>query len=631
MRIPVFSLCIGFILMTGNVDAKKIDSDEYKNIKQHLIQGWNTWSTFSMAQHVLLPSGATINLGLLKRSKNKDGFVDRFFVNKTADGWNEPVVKPGYHSYTGDYTQLEIEYRDVHLRIETASEGSDIFILITPLKLDEQYPLLVIIEAGLCWNQIGQAYRHKNTLNIALPESEIQFYPSTVPVDELFVNTISPFMALKLDQSIGMSTISGDIELINNKVRKKRKEYELYISRYDDLRDVYAAMSSCLAWNTIYDVKNDRVFTTVDRQWNVNRGGYVFFGWDNFFMAQMIGLDNKELAMANAIEALNEATEEGFVSNNSQGNGRKSWDRSQPPVGGMMCWEIYEKHGDHWFLEDVYPKLLEWNEWWLKKRMNGKLLSWGSHVSKNPFHDQNYHNLQAAMLETGIDDSPMYEGVVFNKEKSMMELHDVGLNALYIGDCEALAKMAEVLGKNQEYRQLKERSKMFRENINSLWNEENGLFQNNDLIKQKFSSRISPTSFYPMISQTATYQQARMMIDRHLMNKNEFWGDWVLPSISKDDPQYEQQRYWKGAIWAPMNFLTYLGLRHYDQQAATELVLKSVEVFRKNWNKHGYVCENYSPLDGTCTHEKLKSSPWYTWGGLMVIMGLMHQGYYNSR
>ncbi|NJM16579.1 MAG: hypothetical protein HC896_15480 [Bacteroidales bacterium] len=148
-------------------------------------------------------------------------------------------------------------------------------------------------------------------------------------------------------------------------------------------------------------------------------------------MSQMLGLDNKELAMVNAIEALNEATEEGFVSNLSQANGRKAWDRSQPPVGGMMCWEIYQKHPEKWFLEEVYPKLLQWNQWWLKARLNGNLLSWGSHKSKNPFKDWNYNSRQAASLETGIDDSPMYLDVAFDKEKGMLEMHDVGLNATF--------------------------------------------------------------------------------------------------------------------------------------------------------------------------------------------------------
>jgi neutral trehalase len=267
----------------------------------------------------------------------------------------------------------------------------------------------------------------------------------------------------------------------------------------------------------------------------------------------------------------------------------------------------------------------------MKKRLIGDLLSWGSHESKNPFHDKNFNNLQAAMLETGIDDSPMCEGVRFNPGKGMMEMHDVGLNALYIGDCLALAKMTRELGKTTDALFLSRRAKNFQENIQTLWNRENGVYQNLDLVKNKFSPRISPTSFYPLIGKSVPEEAANIMIESHLLNREEFWGEWVLPSIAKSDPAYPRQRYWKGAIWAPMNFLVYLGLRDYDFQVREELVKKSVEIFRKNWKGQGYVCENYSPIDGTCTHPKLKSSPWYTWGGLMAIMGLMEEGYYGTK
>ena len=92
-------------------------------------------------------------------------------------------------------------------------------------------------------------------------------------------------------------------------------------------------------------------------------------GYDMVAPSGVGGQRCMDLAMANAVEALNEVTEEGFVSNNSQANGRKSWDRSQPPVGSMMCWEIYQKHPRKWFLEEVYPKLIRWNDWWMERRL----------------------------------------------------------------------------------------------------------------------------------------------------------------------------------------------------------------------------------------------------------------------
>ena len=54
------------------------------------------------------------------------------------------------------------------------------------------------------------------------------------------------------------------------------------------------------------------------------------------------------------------------------------------------------------------------------------------------------------------------------------------------------------------------------------------------------------------------------MIEKHLLNPEEFWGQWVIPSIARNDPAFHDQDYWRGRIWGPMNYLVYLGLRNYD-------------------------------------------------------------------
>ena len=43
-------------------------------------------------------------------------------------------------------------------------------------------------------------------------------------------------------------------------------------------------------------------------------------------------------------------------------------------------------------------------------------------------------------LESGLDNSPMYDDIPFDKDRHVMCLADVGLTGLYILDCEALAE-----------------------------------------------------------------------------------------------------------------------------------------------------------------------------------------------
>jgi len=54
------------------------------------------------------------------------------------------------------------------------------------------------------------------------------------------------------------------------------------------------------------------------------------------------------------------------------------------------------------------------------------------------------------------------------------------------------------------------------------------------------------------------------MVEEHLLNPAEFWGQWAIPAIERDDPAFKDQNYWHGRIWGPMNYLVYLGLGSYD-------------------------------------------------------------------
>ena len=161
-----------------------------------------------------------------------------------------------------------------------------------------------------------------------------------------------------------------------------------------------------------------------------------------------------------------------------------------------MCLEIYNRNPQKWFLDSVYAPLLKWNRWWIKRRMNKDLLTWGSHQAQNPFHDTRHHDQEAAMLESGIDDSPMYEEVAFDSVRNILEIQDVGLNALYIRDCQVLTQMAQILGKKEDQKELLQREQQFRKSIEKLWNAPNYLYQNFRTDQNKFSEKLSPTLFH---------------------------------------------------------------------------------------------------------------------------------------
>jgi glycogen debranching enzyme len=221
----------------------------------------------------------------------------------------------------------------------------------------------------------------------------------------------------------------------------------------------------------------------------------------------------------------------------------------------------------------------------------------------------------------------MYDDIPFDEETNLMQLADVGLNGLYVMDCEALADIAEVLGQASVAAELRRRAERFREALMTLWDEETGFFLNRRTDTGAFSRRMSPTNFYALLGRAATQAQAERMMQQHFYNPEEFWGRWILPSISRDDPAYPEQDYWRGRIWAPMNFLVYLGLRQYDlPKARADLAEKSRQLLLKEWLEHGHVHENYSADTGEGCNKR-NSDRFYHWGALLGIIAFIESGY----
>ena len=187
------------------------------------------------------------------------------------------------------------------------------------------------------------------------------------------------------------------------------------------------------------------------------------------------------------------------------------------------------------------------------------------------------------------------------------------------------AEIADALEKPKEAIELRDRSLRYRAKLETLWSDEAGMFLNKDLHTGALNQRLSPTNFYPLMAQAATPAQAKVMLKKHLLNPQEFWGEWVIPSIARNDPGFKDQNYWRGRIWGPMNYLVYLGLQNYDDAATRrEFARKSYNLFLKEWKENGHVHENYNSITGVGDDVR-SSDRFYHWGALLGYVEYLEQ------
>jgi hypothetical protein len=611
---------------------------EYEALKTNMICGWNTWYNNSVLTHVLLPEGIALSLALKFYNTGtvlKESLIGRF--KEPVSGYHNDHVEeihPGARSYDGTYTEMKLTCCNHEIEIWSAVIENDQYLLITPLKNMKRPPAL-LISAAILWNKTGYVILENGRLLADTPEKRIEIFTSGKPHRQMNTGLTNPYLSVELSDPVAVSTgkfmEAPELKILMDKQKKIVLEG---CTKYGTLSEAYNAMRTCLAWDTIYEPENDQICSPVSRLWNIRWGGYVLFDWDTYFSALIASVENKELAYTNAIAITHEKTESGFIPNFGAADDCKSRDRSQPPVGSMVFRELYRKFRDKWLIDFVFEDLLVWNRWFAKHRMlpNGQLC-WGS----DPF-DGKYgrhwetagvNDRLGAALESGLDNSPMYDDIPFNKETHMLELADVGLTGLYIMDCEALADLSDLTGRNEavELRTRAEKSKL---GLEEMWDEEFGLYCNKRNDTGAFSHRISATNFYALFSDKVCSKRVERMIKEHFYNVNELYGEYIIPMIARNDPAYKEQNYWRGRIWAPTNFLAYLALRRAGlKEPCKDLAEKSLKLIMKEWTEKGHVHENFNGNTGEGCDVR-NSDKFYHWGGLLSYIALMEAGYIDG-
>lgn len=600
------------------------------------MRGWNTWDTRSVLRQVLLPDGFAISLGLHELYRGRT-------LQTAQIGRREPddeQVRFGPHDPYGRYSSVRVDWADITIEVESAQVGDDLVWLITPLA-NQPRPALLTVSAAYLWQKPGVADREGDVLVGRSGDRQIAVHVTGAPVVDPYADAMGPYLSVELAGPVGVSTGQArTVAEITELVRAAAAEH--CPPARTELEEHRELVRDAIAWNTIYEPSDDRVVTTVSRLWNVGkRGGFALFCWDNFFNALLADVHSTELAYANAIEICREVTPEGFVPNVAQGTGRVTHDGSQPPVGSLVCWELYRRHRDRWFLEEVFDVLLSWNRWWWRVRHNGVMLSpgstWFEPEFPSPQDIPRIHQHFGATCETGADDHPVFRDVPFDEQTSLLRSHDIGLNSGYVADCEALARIADELGRSEVADEVRGRGAEIAKLIDDrLWDADAGCYRSHFSDSGRPTAWLSPMSFFPLLAglggddhETGDHGgRAAEMTRRYLQDPDGFGGQWVLPSSPRSElaTMPGAHSYWVGRAWPPINFLVYLGLRRVGlADDAAWLAQRSGGLAMLEWRDQRHIHENYSSEHGLAC-DKPNSEPFHSWGALLSLTYLIAAG-----
>lgn len=420
-----------------------------------------------------------------------------------------------------------------------------------------------------------------------------------------------------------------------------RADWERRRRRVPGRPDLAESIADNLMWTVLIQPETGRLYTPAGRSWIFpipgcaagSRGrdpdDWTIFGWDTFFNALLLATVSRDLAWSSLLAGTATQYPNGNIPNWRSRRGGTP-DRSHPPVGSFAALRLHRAHPDPEALAAAYPALLAWADWWVADK-NGRprregltpgLLTWGSDTDlvpgpgRVPPWEEGATGHQRAAWESGQDDLPLWDEAEWDARREVLAMSAVDLCSYRALDLESLSLIARVLGDRPTAERLAADYRRLAATMNRvLWSEAAGLYL--DELPSGLSARVAASNFLPLAAGIPDARQAGRMIQT-LRDPARFWGDWVLPTIARDDPAFRDQQYWRGSIWPPMNYLVLQGLRRYRFTAlAAELARKGAEMFLADRHRTGMCRENFDARTGAGCGQRFQSwAPLFALGAL---------------
>jgi glycogen debranching enzyme len=201
---------------------------------------------------------------------------------------------------------------------------------------------------------------------------------------------------------------------------------------------------------------------------------------------------------------------------------------TKPPILAWSVLKLHETDPDIDFLSEVYVPLVRLNAWWFTMNDDdGDGLAQYNH----PY-------------SSGLDDSPLWD--------QGMPVESPDLNTYLCIQMNSLGSIAEILHMDAEAAMWRRRAaSMVRRMIKHFWDPDSGLFwaqKDHHPIKI-----VTPFSLYPLWTGYLPEDIKNRLVE-NLKDPRMFWGQYLIPTVARNDPNYDPQTMWRGPVWANINY-----------------------------------------------------------------------------
>ena len=281
---------------------------------------------------------------------------------------------------------------------------------------------------------------------------------------------------------------------------------------------------------------------------------------------------------------------------------------TQPPFIARAVLDVYRKGGNKDFLREMFLKLESYHKWLRERREEDNVLKvvesdesgednsvlWDD-IYKFPIHRVSYLRWFATYV-------PLFpQWAVIKSAKA---------TAIYADAIDSMAQISRIIGKPKLARFYENRKKAIAAGMNKVFRREDGLFYSVTM-KNRHITYKTNSIFAPLFAGIFTRKETKQLVEKHLLNKDEFWTPYAIPTVAVNERKFSARGYWRGPMWVNVNWMLHRGLTRYGfKDVAEQLLRKTVAAVKKSGFR-----EYYNPLTG----EGLGARQ-FGWSTLVVAM-----------
>ena len=263
---------------------------------------------------------------------------------------------------------------------------------------------------------------------------------------------------------------------------------------------------------------------------------------------------------------------------------------TQPPFIARAALDVYLKGRNKEFLSEIFPKLESYHNWLRQHREHDNVLkvveSDESGEDNSVLWDDIYripvHRTYLRWLTTYVPLFPQW-AIIKSAEAT----------SIYADALDSMAEISRIVGKPKLAKLYHKRKEIVAAGMEKIFRQPDRLFYSTTM-KNRHITYKTNSIFTPLFAGIFTRKDAKSLVKDHLLNKDEFWTQYAIPTVAANEKKFSAKGYWRGPMWININWMIHRGLLRYGfKDVAGELLQKTRAAVKKSGFR-----EYYNPLTG---------------------------------